>query len=908
MDLVFVLVALVAIGLPVAVVVLIVVAVRQGRRVQALEEEMAQARAAFAALARRQAPGTGTEPEPIPTAEDAAAQAAPETAAPDPGPAPTVLAETAPAPEARGPWHGKASAPASPAPASDPQGPSRAGLLFAWLRENWFYAVSALSLALAGVFLVQYSVENSLLPPSARVIAAALFGLALIAGGEVIRRRYGDGEDSATAYLPSVFSGAGIVSLFGAVIAARMLYGLIGPTPAFAALVLVALMALVLGWFHGPLLATVGLIGGFAAPFLVGGDAEASDWLFAYFAALTLLGLGIDTVRRWRWVSVLTLALAYGVGTLLRLADDMTRLAFTLYLPALLALAVLVPVRRLVPDHHGPSWLDTALTPGSPRPGFAPMLALGASVLSAALLVLNATAATPEEAWLTLALLTAAAGVLTLASRGAPGLQDAALPPALALLVLIGWGDTIQPLLPPRLIDLPPETGPGWAVPAVLIAAVLISLAAAWRSLRGGATRILWALIAAGFAPAAALILEWVWQPALRIGAYPWALDALALAAVMTALAPRFAKADGEDRTRVSLFALSALGCIAFAPVILLSKSALTVALAALIPSAAVLDRRFNLPLMEYAIAAAVVAVGYRLVADPGIGFALRAGWADFALAYGGALLAMIAGLVLLREGRLTGRVMLDTGAWSAAGLLASLTLHRVLDARLPDEGFSHWSLGLHATVWLGLMAVQLSRAERLPMLRWLRRGLAALFGLIAAGALVLGVVALNPLFTGTVHGWPLLNTLAPAYLLPAVVLAGIGWRILPGNRIALALAGALTALWAGLVIRHVWQGGAAMRIEDGLTQPELYSYTVALLVLGAAVVYQAIARRSDLLRRVGSGLIALAVAKVFLIDISGLSGLTRVFSLVLLGLSLAGLAWLNRWAQGRAARSAGPD
>lgn len=45
---------------------------------------------------------------------------------------------------------------------------------------------------------------------------------------------------------------------------------------------------------------------------------------------------------------------------------------------------------------------------------------------------------------------------------------------------------------------------------------------------------------------------------------------------------------------------------------------------------------------------------------------------------------------------------------------------------------------------------------------------------------------------------------------------------------------------------------------------------------------------------------IALTIAKVFLIDASGLTGLTRVFSFLALGLSLAALAWLNRWAAGR--------
>ena len=52
------------------------------------------------------------------------------------------------------------------------------------------------------------------------------------------------------------------------------------------------------------------------------------------------------------------------------------------------------------------------------------------------------------------------------------------------------------------------------------------------------------------------------------------------------------------------------------------------------------------------------------------------------------------------------------------------------------------------------------------------------------------------------------------------------------------------------------------------------------------------------MMRKVGLFVIGAAVAKVFFIDVSVLEGLMRVFSLLVLGLSLAGLAWLNRWAQ----------
>ena len=43
-----------------------------------------------------------------------------------------------------------------------------------------------------------------------------LFGAALIAFGEWVRHRWGDDPDKATAYLPSVFSGAGIVAMANA--------------------------------------------------------------------------------------------------------------------------------------------------------------------------------------------------------------------------------------------------------------------------------------------------------------------------------------------------------------------------------------------------------------------------------------------------------------------------------------------------------------------------------------------------------------------------------------------------------------------------------------------------------------------------------------------------------------------
>jgi uncharacterized membrane protein len=441
--------------------------------------------------------------------------------------------------------------------------------------------------------------------------------------------------------------------------------------------------------------------------------------------------------------------------------------------------------------------------------------------------------------------------------------------------------------------------------------AAIVSALAAWRSLSKGNYPIIWALVAAVYAPMIAMILEMVWTPSNVIGAYPWALHGAALAAFMVFWAERFARVDGpEKRLRMSFFVLSALACISFAFVMILSSAALTVALAVTVVAAAALDRKYNLAPMSLFIAAGIVTLGYRLVADPGLDWAMHgAAIPELLLAYGGVLAALIASLWLLRgKDRPTANIMLDSAAWSVGGVFVSLIIFRTIDAYIGVRGdASHWSMGIYTAIWFTLALAQVQRLQIIGQ-SWMvqvRMVLGAIFAVIGLGALGLAVTLYSPLFMDQdmkVAGAPLFNTLAVAYLLPAVVLT-VGWlRIatIPAQiRLGMqGLSGVLLAIWAFCVVRHFWQGAEGMPLDNGMTQPELYSYTIALLLIGGALFYQSLARRSALMRKVGLFVIGAAVAKVFFIDISGLEGLTRVFSLLVLGLSLAGLAWLNKWAQ----------
>lgn len=898
MDAALALLVIAVLAIPVCVIFLLFAQAGLRRRVVSLEADMARLMAA-----RAETPSAQTAPEPGSEDKPAVVKTPPKTEperpaqpvkAPEPAAARVIAARKTTEPRNTGPSHVQ--------------------IAFAWLATNWFYVVSALSLALAGLFLVQYGVENDLFPPVARVLAALAFGAALIGGGEVIRRRYGDGPGSATAYLPSVFSGAGLVSLFGAIAAARLLYDLIGVEVAFAGMATVGLLGVALGWLHGPMLSIVGVVGAFVAPLLVGSTVPATNWLYLYFGTITAVGLGVDTLRRWAWVSALSVALGFGMGWLTFAGGGAhLTVGFQVFVLAMAALAILIPARSIWPDHDGLLIAGWAMNPTGPRPGFPTALA-GAAVAAASFTLVWTSGMGAEAFWPGIAGLAALGVVLALWSLSAPALQDLALLPAIgAIVVVASEGFVGGPVF--RAFEMAYAENPeaDFPISVTLLWAIGLGLSAtaAGRALRPG-FGVLWAMGAAILAPAMAIALEVTWQPSGVIGAYPWALHGMAMAALMVTFAVRFAKVDGADKTRASLFVLSAIASVTFALVLILSLAALTVALAITVLVAALLDRRFDLPLMQLAVTAGVIAVGARLIADPGLPWALDAPVWEILLSYGGALAAFVASLWALKgKARITATVMLDTAAWSTGGTLVSLLLYRALDQMGgTDSTFTHWAMGLFATIWLGLMAAQLLRLQSLGGVLGIFRGaLAVVFAVIGCGALLLGLTILSPLVTdwgGDVTGPAIFNTLLVAYLLPALVLGLTAWRLhIRVLRLGLfGLSVGLAAFWAFAAIRHLWQGAAGMELSGGFSQPELYSYTVALLVVGAALFYQSLAAGSNLLRRAGLVVIGLAVAKVFLIDISGLEGLTRVLSLVVLGLSLAALAWLNRWAQTRDARA----
>lgn len=770
----------------------------------------------------------------------------------------------------------------------------------AWSRENWFYLIAGLSVALAGIFLVQYGVEQGILSPAVRIGAAAVLGLALIGAGEWLRRKGGDSEGDLFAYIPSILAGGGMVTLFATAWGAYRLYGFVGPEMTLLLLAGLGALTIGLGWFYGPVLSGIGIVGAMAAPFLIGGDSAVAYLLNYYFAVIVIAGLAIDALKRWAWLSALALVLGFvAVGLIYTAApSEVHTLAFALICTIA---AIAIPPFSLEPKHSGrtvvyfsdKSKTDTAIE-------FPTALAWATiAVTSLITLAIGQTGAVQFS--LSLAGFTILFGIAIVWLHQAPALRDAVLLPV-AMFFLLGIAET-------PLVELVPHDLPGIAwfgaeelqqrMLSYLGVAVLGSLAAAWRSLLvSEPERHYWSILAVSIAPVTALIIELGWSPSAYMGSSIWALYLAGLAVLMMALMQRYMRVDGEDKTRLSYALVSALTLIALALMVVLDDAALTLALAAMVLLCLALNRRFTLPLLVILAEIGTILVAGRLVVYPGVVWAFEADIWLMIAGFAGSLALLGAGWYQMRglELKRTEGIV-ESAIWSLGAIFVSLLLGRWLDTLQSDA--AHWGLGLFATVWLISAVNQFYRVRLGGGLVRVRRVLAVIYSVIGCLFVALIVGVFNPLVESSelVVGPVVVNSLLLAFGLPALVF-GAAWRLLTENslkfrRACLVIASVLGTLYIALAIRHFWRG-PDIRLP-GITGAELYTYTVAMMIVSGVLLFFALLRQSANLRRIALMTWGVTAAKVFLVDAAGLDGLTRVVSFLALGLVLAALAWLDR-------------
>ena len=783
------------------------------------------------------------------------------------------------------------------------------------LGARWAVWVGGLALAFGGLLLVRYSIEQDLIGPRLRVALGAVLAAGLAGAGEWLRRR----EQPipvpafASANIPAILTAAGTSTAFAVAYAAYSLYELIGPTTAFLLLGLVSVATMAAAALHGPALAGLGLAAALVSPLLVETDDPNVPGLVVYLGFVAAASYAVARLRLWRWLAITGAAGALLWGLAITIGGSGGAAVAHTLLQAALAIGFLVadphrdrPATEAVTDRLG-----SAILAGFPLLGIVVAAGLGFG--------------------LGRPLFAGALGLMLLAAAWrfpavAPAAASAAL---LAVGTLLAWpvereaGAEPITVLESVLAGTPLPAAVGTYLVSALLFGAGIAAMSLGRIVRGPDLRLVpaaWYLGAATLGPILGLIVVYGRVTAFE-RSIPFALVAAALATAYAGAARFFRLEEGRrvaaGRSRdVALLAVGATASAAIAALALgftmaLDRGVLTVSLALAALGTAYVSQRAAVPALRYVVGGLGLVIAARLAWDPRImggdlGRTPILNWLLFG--YGGPAVSFwLAARILAATARDRIVLLCETLALLFSALLVSLQIrHALHDGDIYAARFDHLEAGLLVTQGLcfSLLTARLASSRPHPLYRVFSLGFATLSLLGAAGTLLLFE---NPFITGDrVAGGAVLNTLLPAYLIPAAAAAALaaGSRGVHPRAFVLAAAGLALVLeiaYACLEVRFLFQGPNVLFLR-WTSDAELWAYSLVLIANGIALLAAGFLWDSREARLASAACIVAAVLKVFVIDLAGLEGLLRALSFVGLGLVLVGIGFVyQRLLAGRA-------
>jgi uncharacterized membrane protein len=762
---------------------------------------------------------------------------------------------------------------------------------------RWVVWIGGLTLALGGFFMVRYSIEAGLLGPGVRTILGGLFALALLLAGEWTRRKESISTIEALpiANIPAILTAAGTAVAFATVYAAYALYGFLVPATAFILLGLVALGTLAAALLHGPALAGLGIVGAFVTPVLVSSGKPDFWALYIYLAIVTAAAFGLARVRLWRWLAVTTIAFALlWTFPCLQCGPSMVGPHAFHVLAGFILAALLVVCGFL----FGPPADQGEVEPISSG-------SLAAYLLGATLIVLNGFHA--DTAMIVFALLVAGSLVVAWRSDAAAGAVGAAA--ALVFVVFAEWAIRANPdmlVLPGGPLEgIGPNATDG-SVSLHLISAAIFALGfgvagflAQGRAV-GPVIPVIWSA-AAVFTPLALLVALYA-RIAHLDRSIPFAIVAVLLAASFAAATEMLSKREDRPglQASIALFATGTLAALALALTFALEKGWLTIALALTSAGTAWISTQRPIPFLRTlaAIFAGIVVlrIGYEpRIVGTAIGTTPIFNWLLWG--YGIPAASFWAGSILLRRGGDDAPLRtVESAAILFTVLLAFMEIRHAVnlgDVYRRSAGLTE--IALQVCVALA-MAIGLERLRIRTgsvihnagaILLTAFAGLAALFGLMGLE---------NPMLWSIDVGGTIINLLLLAYALPAVLALLLSYAAAGHRPVAYANTIAAAALLLALAyvtfeIRRIYHG--PVMAYGPTTGAEQYTYSIAYLAFGVALLGVGILFNSERARLASVGVIGLTILKAFLIDMSTLTGVYRALSFMCLGLVLVAIGWL---------------
>ena len=757
--------------------------------------------------------------------------------------------------------------------------------------------VGGVALALGGIFLVRYTIQQGLIGPGVRIFLGALLALALVAAGEWSRRteKLSAFPGVPSAHIPGTLTAAGTTVAYATVYAAYALYGFLPPAVAFILLGTVALSTLGAALLHGPALAGLGVIGAYLAPTLVASTKPDFWSLYVYIAVVNAAAFALARFRMWRWLAIAAVVL----GALWTLPgtqpDAVTALGAHVFhaLAGFALVATFLVCGLIYGPPAAPGMIDRLST-----------LALVVYLLAAAFLVL-ASRHDPVALTAFVALTVATVAIAWRTEAAAGAVPAAAI---LAALVMAHWAVhmNVQGLLAPS-----GPAAPAIPEPERYDYGSHLILATGWAALfgtggflaQGRSSRalvpMLWSATAV-FAPLAMLVALY-YRIAQLDRSLPFAALALLVAAIFGLATETLAKREPRPGLMAAsaMFATGTLGALALAMTFALEKGWLTIALALTVPGVAWVVERRPLPWLRWLAAIMVAVVAARVAYQPTIagtdlGTTPIFNW----LLYGYGVPAAafwVAGWLLRRRADDLPARMVDAGAILFTVLLAILEIRHYVTGgdiyRVPDgivEAMLDVNVGLAMTI--GLERV---RERTGSIVHNAAALLVAALTLVAIIAVLLS--AWGARFNGTPVGGAFFNLILLGYGLPAVlaiILALIARTTRPiAYRIAsTATAVTLALFYLTLEVKRLFHGPV---LAGPISDAEQYTYSTVWLAFGIALLAIGFLLRSQPARLTALAVIALTIAKVFIIDTASISGIYRALSVIGLGVVLLGIGWV---------------
>jgi uncharacterized membrane protein len=867
----FVFLGLLVLAFPIIAIVALVKTVSINDRLRMLDARLAaiESRGNEVSVA---APIPSAEPQPPPVPESAAVAAEP----PPPPPPPPIP-------------------PAQPAAATPPEHIESFEEKFG---TRWTVWIGGVALALGGIFLVKYSIEAGLIGPRLRLFFGALLAAALVAGGEWARRqeKLSGFTGLPSAHIPSILTAAGTTVAYATVYAAYALYNFLDPAFAFVLLGVVALATLGAALLHGPALAALGLVGAYVTPLLVASNAPNYWALYIYLSVVTGAALSLARLRMWSWLAVT--AVAFGVFWLLPGLHDARVDALSPHLFDAIVGFALVAALIVSGLLYGPEPVPGQIDP------------LSSGTLAAWLLgALVITLASHHDAAALAVFTILAAATLAIAWRTEAATGAVAAAAALVAVVVLRWSldadiDLLIAPAGPAGLASPQPLHAGIATHLALGAGYAVVFGALGFLAQGRATcpvaAIIWS--ASGIAMPILVLIALYYRIAGFERSIPFAALALLLAALFGWATELLGKRPPRPGLAASgaLYATGTVAALALTLTFALEKGWLTVALALMVPGIAWIANQRPWPMLRALAAAAAVLVVARVAWEPRImgadvGLTPIFNWIVYG--YGVPAVAFwVAGHLLRKRADDLPTRTVESAAILFTALTALLEIrHYMNDGDIYRRTSDLGELALQVCTGL-VMAIGLEHVRHRTRSIVHNVGALLIAALTACG-IVLGLwLICNPMFTGDPVGSGFFNLILLGYGIPAVLAIVLAMRTRdvrphPYRVIAAAIAVLLMLSYLSLEVRTLFHG--EVLTHGGTSDAEQYTYSVVWLAYGVALLLFGIVFRSQPARLASAAITLLTIAKVFLIDMAGLSGVFRALSFIGLGLVLVGIGWL---------------